>query len=274
MQLLAFFCYALSFFFQLFAAYICFTLIFKISGVFRWAWSCLTIGLTLMLSRRIFPAIEVYSTGNFTLIDALLALAISIFLSGGIFGIAKLIETETNKNDALSLLSALDPLTNCLSRTEILSKIADEIERTLRTGNTFSILEIDIDHFKDVNDQYGHQVGDEILISLVKQITDLLRDLDILGRIGGEEFLILLPETNENEALQVAERIRRHISNSSHNTSWNKPLQITISIGVTSFKISTCLGSNKQELLHELVHIADQAMYLAKNSGRNCSCVL
>jgi diguanylate cyclase (GGDEF)-like protein len=172
------------------------------------------------------------------------------------------------------LLSALDPLTNCLSRTEILSKIADEIDRTLRTSNTFSILEIDIDHFKDVNDQYGHQVGDEILISLVEKITDLLRDLDILGRIGGEEFLILLPETNENEALQVAERIRRHISNSSHNTSWNKPLQITISIGVTSFKISTCLGSNKQELLHELVHIADQAMYLAKNSGRNCSCVL
>ena len=168
----------------------------------------------------------------------------------------------------------MDPLTNCLSRTEILSKIADEIDRTLRTSNTFSILEIDIDHFKDVNDQYGHQVGDEILISLVEKITDLLRDLDILGRIGGEEFLILLPETNENEALQVAERIRHHIASSSHNTSWNKALQITVSIGVTSFKISTCHGSNKQELLHELVHIADQAMYLAKNSGRNCSCVL
>lgn len=274
MQLLAFFCYVFSFFFQLFAAYVCFTLIFKISGVFRWAWGFLAIGLSLMLSRRILPALEIYSTGNYALIDAFSALVISIFLSGGIFGIAKLIEREKIKNDALSLLSALDPLTNCLSRTEIFSKIADEIDRTLRTGNTFSILEIDIDHFKDVNDQYGHQVGDEILISLVKNITELLRDLDILGRIGGEEFLILLPETNENQALQVAERIRCHIANTSHNTSWNTPLQITVSIGITSFTISACLGSNKQELLHELVHKADQAMYLAKNTGRNCSCVL
>jgi diguanylate cyclase (GGDEF)-like protein len=274
MLLIAFICYILSFFFQLFAAYICCTLIFKIAGVFRWAWICLTIGLTLMLSRRIFPAIEIYTTGNYTLIDAVFALIISVFLSGGIFGIAKLIETEKNKNDALSLLSALDPLTNCLSRTEIFSKIADEIDRTLRTGNTFSILEIDIDHFKDVNDRYGHQVGDEVLISLVKSIAESLRNVDILGRIGGEEFLIALPETGEIEALQVAERIRTHIANTPQRTSLHEPLKITVSIGVTTLNIATSLGTNKHELLHELVHIADQAMYLAKNSGRNCSYVL
>jgi diguanylate cyclase (GGDEF)-like protein len=274
MQMLAFFCYTLSFIFQLFAAYLCFTLNFKITGVFRWAWVCLTIGLTLMLSRRVFPMIEIYTTGNFTLIDAFFALAISAFLSGGIFGIAKLVESEKTKNEALSFLSSLDPLTNCLSRIEIFSKISDEIERTLRTGNAFSILEIDIDHFKDINDRYGHQVGDEILISLVKSIQGLLRDPDALGRIGGEEFLILLPKTNESAALQVAERIRNHIASTAHHTSWNKPLQITISIGITSFQISAGLGRNKQELLMELVHRADQAMYLAKDSGRNRSCVL
>ncbi len=274
MQLLAFLCYALSFLFQIVTVYICITLTFKIAGAFRWAWVCLTIGLTLMLSRRIFPAIEIYTSGNFKLIDAIFALAISICISGGIYGITKLVETEKNKNEVLSLLSALDPLTNCLSRTEIFSKIANEIERTLRTGNTFSILEIDIDYFKKVNDQFGHQVGDEILISLVKHIQESLRDLDILGRIGGEEFLILLPETKEIEALQVAERIRAHIASISHHTSWSEPIQITVSIGITSFKISACIGSNKQELLKELVHKADQAMYLAKDSGRNCSCVL
>jgi diguanylate cyclase (GGDEF)-like protein len=227
-----------------------------------------------MLSRRIFPAIEIYTSGHFNLIDAIVALAISIFISGGVYGITKLIESEKAKNEILSLLSALDPLTNCLSRSEIFSKIADEIERTLRTGNTFSILEIDIDHFKKVNDQFGHQVGDEILISLVKHIHESLRDLDVLGRIGGEEFLILLPETTENEVLQVAERIRSHIASTTHYTSWSEPIQITVSVGITSFKISACIGSNKQELLQELVHKADQAMYLAKDSGRNCSCVL
>jgi hypothetical protein len=224
MQMLAFFCYTLSFIFQLFAAYLCFTLNFKITGVFRWAWVCLTIGLTLMLSRRVFPMIEIYTTGNFTLIDAFFALAISAFLSGGIFGIAKLVESEKTKNEALSFLSSLDPLTNCLSRIEIFSKISDEIERTLITGNAFSILEIDIDHFKDINDRYGHQVGDE-MVEIRRMFTPEFRnridaiisfrslDREIILRVV-DKFLMQLEEQLIEKKVEISfsQALRDHLA--------------------------------------------------------------
>ncbi|MBU3551344.1 GGDEF domain-containing protein [Polynucleobacter sp. MWH-Berg-3C6] len=240
------------------------------TNVYRWAWLSLAAGLALMISRRLIPAYEVYSTGRYIATDALAAFLISALLAIGVLGIKRFLEKEGAENSALSLLLASDPLTQCLSRPEILYKTSSEIERTLRTGNTFALLELDIDHFKDINDLYGHQVGDEILISLVRCIQQTLRNVDSLGRIGGEEFLVLLPETDKAEAIDTAERIRKHIANTLHITSYKDPLSITVSIGVTTFEISKSLSSNKAELLTELVKKADDAMYQAKNSGRNC----
>jgi diguanylate cyclase (GGDEF)-like protein len=196
---------------------------------------------------------------------------ISLLLLGGIYGIARLVKIEKIQNDAMTLLTATDPLTHSLSRTEIFFRISEEIDRALRNKNDFSVLELDIDHFKDVNDQYGHQVGDEILVSLVRCIKETLRTIDSIGRIGGEEFLILLPETKEIEAVDAAERIRKYVAKTIHQTSWKDPLQITVSVGVTTFKITHSDSCNKSDLLVELVKKADQAMYCAKNAGRNCS---
>lgn len=271
MQSVAFYCYALSMLPQAIAVLISFTLTFKITGIYRWAWLSLTIGLTLMLSRRVLPIMEIYSAGSFYPLDAFFALAISLLILVGIFGISALLRAEQFRNETLSLLTKLDPLTNCICRNEIFFRIAEEIERTLRTGNSFSVLELDIDHFKGVNDRYGHQVGDEILIGLKHYIQQSLRSIDSLGRIGGEEFLVLLPETNETKALDAAERIRKHIANTMYQTSWKEPLQITISVGVTTFRISQLTSSDKADLLSELVKKADDAMYCAKNSGRNCA---
>jgi diguanylate cyclase (GGDEF)-like protein len=271
MYYIAFACYALSFLLQAVAGFISISLAFRISGVYRWAWISLSSGLILMLSRRVLPLYEIYSTSHYHLSDSIFSFLISLLLLGGIYGIAKLMKSEKIQNDAMVLFTATDSLTHSLSRTEIFFQISEEIDRTLRTRNAFSVLELDIDHFKEVNDQYGHQVGDEILISLVRCIKDSLRTIDSLGRIGGEEFLILLPETDEAKALEAAERIRNHIDKTLHETSWKEPLHITVSVGVTTFEIIHSDSCNKADLLIELVKKADQAMYCAKNSGRNCS---
>jgi diguanylate cyclase (GGDEF)-like protein len=241
------------------------------SGVYRWAWISLSSGLILMLSRSAIPLFEIHFSGHYHIADALFSFFISLLLLCGIYGIAGLVKREKIQNDAMVLITATDPLTHCLSRTEIFFRVTEEIDRTLRTKNAFSVLELDIDHFKDVNDQYGHQVGDEILVSLARCIRDTLRTIDSVGRIGGEEFLILLPETKGAEAVDAAERIRQHVAKAIHQTSWKDPLQITVSIGVTTFEITHSESCNKSDLLIELVKKADQAMYCAKNAGRNCS---
>jgi diguanylate cyclase (GGDEF)-like protein len=271
MYYIAFACYALSFLLQAVAGFISISLAFRMSGVYRWAWISLSSGLILMLSRSAIPLFEIHFSGHYHIADALFSFFISLLLLCGIYGIAGLVKREKIQNDAMVLITATDPLTHCLSRTEIFFRVTEEIDRTLRTKNAFSVLELDIDHFKDVNDQYGHQVGDEILVSLARCIRDTLRTIDSVGRIGGEEFLILLPETKGAEAVDAAERIRQHVAKAIHQTSWKDPLQITVSIGVTTFEITHSESCNKSDLLIELVKKADQAMYCAKNAGRNCS---
>ncbi len=271
MFLLAIICYAASLILQAIAAIIGFSLSFRASDKFRWAWLFLASGLTLMVFRRFGSIQQIYLTGNYSLFDAVITAIISLCLLIGIYGIKKSFQNERSKNTALKLLGRLDVLTNCLSRAEIHYQISLEIERSLRKQEKFSLLELDIDHFKNINDSYGHQVGDEMLVSLVRCIQTTLRQIDHLGRIGGEEFLILLPGADEIEAMNAAERIRKHIATTQHLTSWQAPLQITVSIGVTTFTPKQQSALDKSELLTALVNEADKAMYCAKNAGRNCS---
>jgi diguanylate cyclase (GGDEF)-like protein len=128
---------------------------------------------------------------------------------------------------------------------------------------------MDIDHFKNVNDQLGHHVGDEVLINLVRHSQEALRSIDTVGRIGGEEFLILLPETEAEGAAQIAERLRQHIANAINDTSAPIPVKITISVGVTIFNPNKNPGMARGIALNELINKADLAMYQAKNEGRN-----
>ncbi|MFT6986366.1 MAG: diguanylate cyclase (GGDEF)-like protein [Psychromonas sp.] len=151
-----------------------------------------------------------------------------------------------------------DPLTLAGNRRKFQNNANLERDRHLRHNHSLCLAFVDIDHFKAINDKYGHSVGDKVLQSLVTYFTDIIRNIDMVYRWGGEEFIILLPETNLNEALLVCERIREHV----HATMMVEQDRITVSIGVSQLR--------EKESIKALVKRADELLYVAKRSGRNC----
>jgi diguanylate cyclase (GGDEF)-like protein len=173
------------------------------------------------------------------------------------------------KNRLLRLLVQHDGLTGALNHTETNVRCEIEAERAMRTQKSFAVLEIDIDHFKHVNDRYGHQIGDEILVGLVQCIKINLRTMDLFGRIGGEEFIVILPETDQSGAVQTAERLRQDLALHVYTTSCGELKGITVSIGVAVFVPSEHAHADKIAVRQALFKQADEAMYTAKNAGRN-----
>jgi two-component system, cell cycle response regulator len=158
-----------------------------------------------------------------------------------------------------------DGLTGCLNRRFFMERAVEEIQRSLRYKDPVSLLMMDIDHFKDVNDSYGHQVGDKLLCHLVNLCHKQLRSQDVLGRYGGEEFVVLMPETDLNGALRASERLREKIEKMKIVVA-GRNLSITMSMGVASFE----RGFDQSKTLDLLVKEADTALYAAKAAGRNC----
>ena len=152
--------------------------------------------------------------------------------------------------------SVTDGLTKLYNHKKILELLSLEIDRAKRYQRPLSIMMLDIDHFKRVNDEYGHVIGDRVLERLAIEVKDQIRDLDTVGRYGGEEFLIIFPEINKSQAYQVAERLRKSVE----SLTFDNGLTITISGGLAEF-------SDKEDQL--LVNEADNNLYKAKNSGRN-----
>ena len=166
-----------------------------------------------------------------------------------------------SKHFSRALIDAsIDELTKIFNRRHFIKLFQQEIERTWRTKRPFSILTIDIDNFKVINDSYGHNAGDVVLKMLAKTINNDIRKIDVFGRMGGEEFSLLLPETNSDNAVLVAERLRKKVSSLEIPVS-NKIINITISIGLTE--------SRGDSGIEELMKTADKALYKAKNNGRN-----
>ena len=153
-------------------------------------------------------------------------------------------------------LAARDSLTNAYTRRHMDEACQQELERSRRHGRAMSLLLMDLDHFKAINDSYGHQRGDQVLTEFVRLVKGLLRRPDQLGRFGGEEFMLLLPETPLEEALAVAERIRLTVDQST-----TAP-HVTVSIGVTTTR-------HDNDTLDTLLARADKALYRAKAQGRN-----
>jgi len=154
----------------------------------------------------------------------------------------------------------MDILTHIPNRRGMMERLDTQVSRASRYNEQFSLILADIDHFKQINDEYGHQTGDTVLIEVAKQLNDSLRKDDYCSRWGGEEFLICLPHTNIEGAQAVAEKLRSRIANLEvkHN---NYSVQVTISLGVTEY--------HKDQSLDDIVRIADDAMYQAKQHGRN-----
>jgi len=167
---------------------------------------------------------------------------------------------ETQLRHELNIRADTDELTSILNRRGLMKQLHLELARCKRYKQSGSILIVDIDFFKKVNDTYGHASGDLVLVRTVEYIKDLLRETDVFGRFGGEEFLIFLPATAEEGTLLVAERIRKFIEQATITLD-AASIQITISVGV-----AICSGN---EGVDDLFVHADYALYAAKNHGRN-----
>ena len=171
------------------------------------------------------------------------------------------ISARKKMEEELQRLATTDTLTGILNRRQFFILAEQEVERSRRYGRTLALLLYDIDHFKQVNDTFGHQAGDIVLRELAKLVHEQLRRNDIEGRVGGEEFAVLLPETTISEAVVLAERIRGIIENFAINIG-ETSLHITASFGVTAVK-------ENDVALDSIYKRADSALYEAKNTGRN-----
>lgn len=177
---------------------------------------------------------------------------------------AQMIESTMADNARLEQLAQTDPLTQLLNRRALSERITAEMERALRYDSTLALLMIDLDHFKWVNDTYGHLVGDDVLRDVGQLLLATIRGSDIVARYGGEEFLVLLPETEEVGAVSFAERIRAAIDEYAFvRGSELPPLKLTASIGVAVFPAA------RIENVEDLFSRADGALYRAKADGRN-----
>jgi diguanylate cyclase (GGDEF)-like protein len=158
--------------------------------------------------------------------------------------------------------ASTDPLTGILNRRGFREYFELEIERAKRSGRPLSVVACDLDHFKAVNDQFGHDAGDAALISLADTLTLTSRRIDTAGRMGGEEFAVLLPNSDARGAYIYAERLRAEV----RHTYGDTPFDLTVSIGIASYP-------SHGETMEELLRCADEALYAAKRLGRDRSVV-
>jgi len=165
-------------------------------------------------------------------------------------------------NDMLRTLSITDPLTHLHNRRHLMEMVEKEFQRASRKGAHLSLIILDIDYFKKVNDTYGHQEGDRVLTILADIVRRRLRSYDLAARYGGEEFVLLLPETPVHEALPIAERLRLEVQEHIFDGSLQGQV-LTISLGVATYP------SPRIESIDSLFRQADEALYRAKQSGRN-----
>ncbi len=159
-------------------------------------------------------------------------------------------------------MAALDSLTGIYNRRFGYNRIQEEFSRSIRSNTALSLIMLDIDHFKVINDTYGHTIGDKMILLISKSIKEAIREGDILIRYGGEEFLCVLPGAGLHDASLIAERIRITVKDSVLKSD-DQEIQATVSLGTATYP-------NKEITdIQQFIHLADNAMYSAKNSGRN-----
>jgi two-component system cell cycle response regulator len=157
-----------------------------------------------------------------------------------------------------------DPLTRLANRRSFFQMAASALAQIRRQHEHFSVIMIDIDYFKPINDTYGHQAGDHVLVEVSKVLANAVREGDVLARMGGEEFVVASPNTNRLAAIVLSERLRKSIETSEFVFEGNQ-IQVTISLGIASL-------TEEDEDIDKLLAIADSRLYLAKQKGRNCIC--
>ena len=170
-------------------------------------------------------------------------------------------------HERLNLVGLTDPLTGIFNRRYLETRCKEEAANVRRHQTPLTCMFLDIDKFKLINDTYGHSAGDEVLCGIARLIKTQLRSADILARYGGEEFVVLLPQTGLSQACEIAERIRSTISDQSFQVDQENDLTVTISIGVA--QTQGILAPDDTAVAHRLLAMADEALYNAKETGRN-----
>lgn len=170
------------------------------------------------------------------------------------------IEERKRVEQQLHRLATTDPLTGALNRRHFFELVKQEFDRSKRYERQISIILVDLDHFKEINDSYGHIAGDQLLQTVAERFNHSLRQMDIFGRYGGDEFIVLLPETNIDQARLAAERLHKAVTSNSVETS-RGTIPLEISIGVASL--------HNTDDMERLLIKTDQALYKAKAEGRN-----
>jgi diguanylate cyclase (GGDEF)-like protein len=165
-------------------------------------------------------------------------------------------------NQKLEHLAATDPLTGAANRRQFVESVEAEIERAKRGATPFSLLALDLDNFKAINDLYGHQIGDEVLRRFVQTCLEAIRPYDGVARVGGEEFMVLLPQSLLEAARTIGERVRVAIARSAFEAGIGRLVEVTVSIGVSQF-------GRDGDTIDTLLRVADERLYRAKHLGRN-----
>jgi two-component system cell cycle response regulator len=177
------------------------------------------------------------------------------FLTGG--------DIESQYHEIVFRMAITDGLTNVANRKQLDTVLAEELPRAQRQGRLLSLLMIDIDHFKSINDTYGHPTGDSVLRGVASMLSKRLRSTDKLARYGGEEFCLVLPETSLSSAVRIAEELRDMVAQQTFAAE-GREIRVTVSIGVAA--------ATPVMTVEQLYKAADDMLYKAKNSGRNRVC--
>ena len=172
-------------------------------------------------------------------------------------------EELERSNQELKELASVDPLTKLYNRRYFTESSEKTLDLAKRNNKAMSIIMLDIDMFKDINDTYGHATGDKCIVAVSNVLLELTRKSDVVCRFGGEEFIVLLPETNMDGAYTIAEKIRNEIQLQKMKVSANKEVRLTVSAGVSEVNLE------KDANIEIAIHRADYAMYEAKRAGRN-----
>jgi diguanylate cyclase (GGDEF)-like protein len=215
-------------------------------------WGTLSaVASTLSLLQADLALIDRFSTPYIPFINESFRLVIFMFV---VFMIAKYKQILANQKE----MAMIDPLTGIANRRAFFIFARTEIDRSRRYSHPFSVMVIDIDDFKSINDQFGHHTGDRLLIAVVETIRHHVRAIDIVSRFGGDEFVVLLVKTGDQSASLIAQKLQNQLLKTMKNQQW----QVTFSIGVATYH-------STPETVEETVRAADQLMYEVKHNGKN-----